>query len=78
NSPSDYTFLTEQFAGSATEFTFIGGSFRSLIDHIMITSSIDNMYSAHLTQILKIDEVFTNYEPEVSDHRPVAVRLPVF
>jgi len=78
NSPSEYTFLTEPFAGSTTEYTFIGGSFRSLIDHIMITNSIDNTYSAHFTQILKIDEVFTNYEPEVSDHRPVAVRIPVF
>jgi len=78
NSPSEYVFLTEPFAGSQTEYTFIGGSFRSLIDHIMITSSIDNTFSSHVTQILKIDEAFTNYEPEVSDHRPVAVRLPVF
>lgn len=75
--PREYTFLTLQFAGSSTEYTFIGGSFNSLIDHIMITAAIDTLYNKH-TEILKIDQHFTSYLSEVSDHRPVAARFFIF
>lgn len=73
-----YRFLTEDFAGSATEYSFIGGSFRSLLDHIMITSSVDTLYQNIEIEILKPDQSFPQYEVQVSDHRPVAARFPVF
>ncbi len=76
--PQFYIFLTAPFAGSPTEYTFIGGSFRSLIDHILITTAIDSTYPGITTRILKIDEDFSAYQNEVSDHRPVAARIPVF
>lgn len=78
NNPQQYRFLTAQFAGSPTEFTFIGGSFNSLIDHIMITSSVDGAFPSITTRILKIDQEFTPYLNEVSDHRPVAAKFPAF
>lgn len=77
NSPLQYVFLTFPFAGSQTEYTYIGGNFRSLIDHIMVTGSINASYNID-TQIIKIDQSFSQYEAEVSDHRPVAARIPVF
>jgi endonuclease/exonuclease/phosphatase family metal-dependent hydrolase len=76
-----YSFLTEQydkrFKQNNTDYSFIGGNFQSLIDHIMITAAIDTLYN-HQTQILKLDQFFTQYESEVSDHRPVASQLFVF
>lgn len=78
NQPQAYTFLTLPFAGSETEYSYIGGNFRSLIDHIMITASIDTIYDNIYTQIIKIDQFFGQYETEVSDHRPVAARISAF
>jgi len=78
NQPQAYTFLTLPFAGSLTEYTYIGGNFQSLIDHIMITASIDSAYDNIVTQIIKIDQIYNQYETEVSDHRPVAARIPAF
>jgi predicted extracellular nuclease len=76
--PADYRFLTESFAGSNTEYSYIGGNFRSLIDHIMITGSIDSSYTNITPKIIKIDQFFNLYDNEVSDHRPVASKFPVF
>ena len=75
--PQEYVFLTWPFRNSPTEYSYIGGSYESLIDHIMVTSSIDASYNI-ITQIIKIDQIFSDYETEVSDHRPVAARIPVF
>jgi len=75
---ANYYFLTEPFAGSSTEYSYIAGSFRSLIDHIMITASVDSAYPGINARILKVDESFTLYLNEVSDHRPVASKIPVF
>jgi len=75
--PQQYTFLTLPFAGSQTEYTYIPGSFKSLIDHIMVTASIEADYNID-TQIIKVDQFFSQYLAEVSDHRPVAARIPAF
>ena len=64
--------------GGLTEYSYIAGSFKSLIDHIMITTSVDSAYPNIKTKILKVDETFTLYLSEVSDHRPVASKIPVF
>ncbi len=73
-----YLFSTEQFIDVAGEFTFIGGNFESLIDHIMITRSIDAAYPNHTAQVLKIDQTFLEYPEQVSDHRPIGVKYPAF
>jgi hypothetical protein len=73
--PQDYMFLTWPYRN--TDYSYIPSSFRSLIDHIMVTASIDTSYNNE-TQILKIDQFFTQYLLEVSDHRPVASKFSVF
>ena len=78
NDGADFSFLTEQFAGSSTEYSYIGGSFRSLIDHILISSSISGTYPAVSTAILKPDLTFSSYPSVVSDHRPVGAKIPAF
>ncbi len=75
NKPQQYVFLTQPF--TKTEYTYIGGSFESLIDHIMVTASIDTAYNIE-TQVIKIDQFFNQYLSEVSDHRPVAARIHAF
>lgn len=75
--PQAYSFLTWSFIDDPTEYTYIPGNFKSLIDHIMVTASIEADYNID-TQIIKVDQFFSQYLAEVSDHRPVAARIPVF
>lgn len=75
---ANYDFLTQPLVGVPGEFTFLGGGFESLIDHIMMTRSIDTAYPAYSSQILKIDQSVVNYEEQVSDHRPVGAKYPAF
>ncbi len=75
---SNYYFLTGPLSTSSSQYSYIAGSFKSLIDHILITMPIMTTYPAIQTQILKIDNSFNNYINEVSDHRPVGARIPVF
>lgn len=73
-----YKFLTLPFAGSSSEFSYLLGGFNSLIDHILITTSIDTAYLPLTTQVLKLDQYYSLYVSEVSDHRPVAARFGTF
>ena len=73
--PQEYIFLTWPLRN--TDYSYIPSSYRSLIDHIMVTSSIDTSYSNE-TQIIKVDQFFSQYLAEVSDHRPVASKFFVF
>ena len=75
--PSQYEFLTLPLASDENEFTFVDG-FNSLIDHIMITSSVDMQYPTDRAFILRLDERVVNYVSDVSDHRPVVVTFPAF
>lgn len=73
----DYRFLTLPFAGSSTEFSYIAG-FESLIDHILISRSIERDFPGPTARVLKVDQSVPGYISDVSDHRPVGVRIPVF
>ncbi len=59
------------------EYTYIG-YYQSLIDHIVISQTIAQKYPEMVTEILKIDEIYSAYKDNVSDHRPVATRIPVW
>ncbi len=75
----DYMFLTESLLDDPDGFSFIGNSnFRSLIDHIMVSGSIFSAYPSIETRVIKLDEEFPPYLLEVSDHRPVTGKIPVF
>lgn len=79
NDSANYRFLTKELADNPqSNATYIGGSYRSVIDHIMISSDAETEYSGGLTRVIKIDESFNAYVNEVSDHRPVVAVFPVF
>lgn len=74
--PDDYRFLTLSIPSG--DYSYIGGSFRSNIDQILITSDAEQEYNGGTTGVIKIDQYFSAYVSEVSDHRPVGAVFPVF
>ncbi len=76
NDTANFVILTLPLARKG-EYTYIG-YYQSLIDHIVLSRSIDQRYPEIVTEILKIDEVYAAYKDNVSDHRPVATRIPVW
>ncbi len=79
DAPQDYTFLTWGIAQDPNNnATYIGGSYRSVIDHILVTAHVMPIYNSGTTTVLKIDQYFSAYVAEVSDHRPVAAIFPIF
>ena len=65
--------------GKTTEWSYPG--WPSHLDHILITNELFDNFNKPNAQVLtvKIEEVlsggWTEYEKNISDHRPVAVRL---
>ncbi len=78
NDSLNYHFLTRNIAQNPNANATYIGSFRSVIDHILVTSAVLPEYQPNSTEVLKLDEFFNGYENEVSDHRPVAAFFPVF
>ena len=76
NDTANFVILTLPLAQNG-EYTYIG-YYQSLIDHIILTRSIQQQYPEIVTEILKIDEIYSAYKDNVSDHRPVATRIPVW
>ncbi len=71
----NYEFLTLPMAGDPQQASYPGYS--SLIDHILITSSLLDEYGDNgLTETLRLDDELSNYLTTVSDHRPVASYFP--
>jgi len=65
---SNFTFLTASIPG---QYSYISNSFKSLIDHILITADARNEFNGGVTEVLYLDDVLSFYPNEVSDHRPV-------
>ncbi len=65
---ADYTFLTSGLNG---QYSYISTTYKSLIDHILITSDARAEYGNGYTKVLYLDQEFSKYQTEVSDHRPV-------
>ncbi len=76
NNPEQFIFLTLPLAKNG-EVSYYVGNYRSLIDHILITTSIQQNHPNIETQIIKLDQLLSNYYRYVSDHRPVAARIPI-
>ena len=68
---TNYQFLTLPLTDEATYIK----NFSSSIDHILITDDVRNEYSNGTTQVMKIDEEFSDYINYISDHRPVLSRF---
>lgn len=67
---ANYTFLTEPLAGIYG--SYIGYNEPNLIDHVIITDDALDEYGENgSTEVLYLDNQNSNYEDDVSDHRPV-------
>ncbi len=78
NDSQNYGFLTEAFARDPSNYATYVAGFTSVIDHILISADMRQEYTNGIIQVIKADLFFSSYIYEVSDHRPVAVRFPVF
>ena len=73
---SHYTVLTLALA-QADDYSYI--PYPSLIDNMIVTSTLLSDTAGGYTEVLLLDEEITqyNYENQVSDHRPVVTILPL-
>jgi len=65
--PQSYNLLTANLPGQYS-YIFYG---QSMIDHILITGSVQDEFNNGLTSVLYLDNTYTKYPTVVSDHRPV-------
>ncbi len=65
--PLSYNLLTANLPG---QYSYILYS-QSMIDHILVTDSVDDAYGDGQTKVLYLDNTYTKYPTVVSDHRPV-------
>jgi len=72
----NYRFLTRPLAGDPRHASY--PSYSSLIDHILISRDAFDEYTGGKTTTLRLDDEMLNYFQEVSDHRPVMAKYPVF
>ena len=80
--PASYLFADMDIAqGSISNWSF--PNWPSHLDHILITDELFELYAmpGALTQTIKVDSYlqggFTEFDQNVSDHRPVGIRLPL-
>ena len=78
NDPLNYAFLTQSLLNDPVSNATYIGSFNSIIDQILISEDLQTEYSNGYLQVIKVDQVFSAYTYEVSDHRPVAAKFFVF
>jgi len=76
NDPANYTILTLPLA-QANEYSYI--YYESLLDNMVITSTLLPDAEGGRTEIMLLDEEIAqyDYELQVSDHRPVVTIMPL-
>jgi endonuclease/exonuclease/phosphatase family metal-dependent hydrolase len=72
NDTATYRFLTLPQAQGG-EYTFI--PFQSMLDHALITTDMETELGAGDADILELDQSVDGYSTNVSDHRPVLIKL---
>jgi endonuclease/exonuclease/phosphatase family metal-dependent hydrolase len=70
--PGRYRFLTHEVA-DAGDFSYI--PYSSLIDHVLVTTSLLDAYGDGATEAVHLEDSVTGYLKQVSDHRPVRARF---
>ncbi|UCH11593.1 MAG: endonuclease/exonuclease/phosphatase family protein [Fidelibacterota bacterium] len=71
-----FNFVTTTIAADTSQATYPHPPWFSFIDHIMITASLfDEWQSSGHVETLRLDDVLDDYFDEISDHRPVAMKL---
>lgn len=64
----NYSFLTYPLNN---QYSYISNSYKSLIDHVLITKDARVEYGTGETKVLYLDKQYINYPAQISDHRPV-------
>jgi hypothetical protein len=72
----NYQFLTKNLP--VNDCTYIGDSWCSIIDHILISIEVKPKFLGGKIEIQKIDNYLNTYVNDVSDHRPVGSLFPIF
>ncbi len=75
NDAQTFTFLT---ANLGSQYSYISNSFKSLIDHILITEDVRQEYGQGNCQVLYLDQEYISFVSNVSDHRPVMAQFKGF
>lgn len=75
NEPDLFLFLT---MGLKSQYSYISSTYKSLIDHILITTSARDEYGQGECKVLYLDQEYRSYVSNVSDHRPVMARFNGF
>ncbi len=75
NEAQTFTFLT---ANLGNQYSYISNSFKSLIDHILITEDARQEYGQGNCQVLYLDQEYISFVSNVSDHRPVMAQFKGF
>ncbi len=75
NEPQLFLFLT---LGLSNQYSYISTTYRSLIDHIMITNDARAEFGEGDCRVLYLDQQYLSYPTTVSDHRPVMGRFNGF
>jgi exonuclease III len=75
NKPDLFFFLT---MGLKSQYSYISSTYKSLIDHILITTNARDEYGQGECRVLYLDQEYRSYVSNVSDHRPVMARFNGF
>jgi endonuclease/exonuclease/phosphatase family metal-dependent hydrolase len=72
----DYEFLTSILVGDAESASYPYSG--RLIDHVLISEDALDEYGQGSVETLRLDDEISSYLSQVSDHRPVMAKFPVF
>ncbi len=72
DAPERYRFLTQEVA-DAGDYSYI--PYGSLIDHVLVTTSLLDAYGDGATLAVHLEKSVTGYVKRVSDHRPIHVQF---
>lgn len=75
NDPNLFLFLTLNIKN---QYSYISSTYKSLIDHILITQDAEQEYGQGTSKVLYLDQEYLSYVSNVSDHRPVMARFNGF
>ncbi len=72
-------FVTMVIANNSYQNSYPWGSYAGFIDHILISSNLFDENENGFTQTQRIDDYVgsSNYQNQISDHRPVMWKIPI-
>ncbi|NOX88451.1 MAG: hypothetical protein GXO77_05450 [Calditrichaeota bacterium] len=72
NDTDSFQFLTQKLTN---QYSYISSTYKSLIDHILITKDARQEYGNGVCKVLYLDQEYRSFVNNVSDHRPVMAKF---